>query len=396
MSHTSTRRIGAAGVASGALVASSLLFAPSAQAAIADVRESQIAPTESTYAGWHQGAEGGKYQVVNEGLQLSGRSQVIKGYDDNKIGDIGNGVKNFDITKLPGSAFTVKSGSASFQVPLFVDPDGSGPAAAVFTTLRTPLGANGEVKAADDWEVSKPFGTIVANKPTPLTTIIDAIKDNPYKVIGFGVYSETGTSVISDITFNGDTYQFKNNAPVVADKTISTKINKAVTFPLTATDVDGNALTYTVTSVVGGAVAPGTGTTQTFTPTKSFKGNASVKYTVDDGRGGTSMATVTIKVEKSKGKVEIYRVHPTKLSVRSTVYVYASIFTDGQKAKQGTTVRVYAKGKQVGTSKVNSSGKVKVKLPNKLPAGNATLKVTQVGSSTLIGDSDSLKVKVRK
>ena len=120
-----------------------------------------------------------------------------------------------------------------------------------------------------------------------------------------------------------------------------------------------------------------------------------VKYTVTDGRGGSASATVTVKVDKSKGRVEIYRIHPTRPSVRSTVYVYASIQVDGQKAKPGTTIYAYAKGKKVVTAKVNSTGKVKLKLPNKLPKGNATLKVTQVGSATLNGDSDSIKVKVR-
>jgi hypothetical protein len=72
MTSTSTRRRAGAGVAVSALIGSALLFTPSAQAAdtITNVRESEIAPTEATYAGWHQGAEGGKYQVGNDGLEL--------------------------------------------------------------------------------------------------------------------------------------------------------------------------------------------------------------------------------------------------------------------------------------------------------------------------------------
>lgn len=396
MNQIITARRAGAGVATGALVASALLFAPSAQAATAGVFESQIAPNESVYAGWHQGADGGKYKVVNEGLELEGRSQVIKGYTQNSDDDLTAATRNFDITKLPGSNFTVKSGQASLQVPLFVDTDGTGPNAPVFTTLRTPLSATGgEVKLTDQWESSKAFGAVAANTPTDLSAIIDAIKDNPYRVIAFGVYNESGTSVVSDITFDGTTFQFKNSAPTFADKTVSTKINTAVAIPLTANDIDGNALTYSVDSVVGGATTV-TGSTLNFTPTRNFKGNASVKVSVNDARGGTASSTVTVKVVKQQGKVEIYRIHPTRPSVRSTVYVYASIMVDGQKAKPGTTIYAYAKGKKVVTAKVNSTGKVKLKLPNKLPAGNATLKVTQVGSSVLNGDSDSIKVRVRK
>jgi len=386
------RRIGAAGVAAGALVASALLFTPSAQAALADVREAEIAKTADPYAGWHQDVAGGQFRVINEGLELTGDSAVVRGYTNNtseNLGTTGGNVE--DLGKLADTSVTAASGSPVFKVFVYSD----GVTGDKLTTL-SPVGA-----ATGDWTSSAAIdapasGTdVAAGAPTPIATIVDALKPN-YRVKGFGVASASGTTVVSKIIFNGDTYQFKNNAPVVADRTISTKINTAVSVPLTASDVDGNELTYTPTSVVGGTVS-GSGATQTFTPAKNFKGNASVAYTVTDGRGGSASATVTIKVAKSQGKVDIYRIHPAgKISVRNTVYVYASIFVDGAKAKQGTTVRVYAKSKLVGTSKVNSSGKVKVKLPNRLPAGNATLKVTQVGSATLNGDSDSIKVKVRK
>ncbi|MCD9199681.1 Ig-like domain-containing protein [Aeromicrobium wangtongii] len=398
MNHTSTRRRAGAGVAIGALAASALIFTPSAQAATtADVRESQIAPNASTYAGWHQGVDNAAAdaaRVVNEGLQLKGRSQVIKGYADND-NTVGSN-KNFDLSTIENAAaYTVKSGTASLQIPVFVDLDGAGPDAAVFTTLRTPLGSGSEVKLSDNWEVSRAFGSIPANTPTPLSDIVAAL-GSTYKVIAFGVYNESGTSVVSDITFDGTKYLFANSAPVIKDQKVSTKMNTAVTLPLTATDVDGNELAYTITGVVGGSVT-GSGAKQTFTPTKNFKGAASVKYTVDDSRGGTASATISIQVAKQKGKVELYRIHPAgKVSIRNTVSLYAKVTIEGKQADRGMTVYGYAKGKKVVTGKINSYGKVKLTLPDKLPAGNATLKVTLVGSSTRIGDSDSIKVKVKK
>jgi len=392
------RRIGAAGVAAGALVASALLFTPSAQAApyeaISDVRESQIAATSTPYAGWHQEVAGGKYQVTNNGLELSGDSTVLRGFEDSDAAVADN--KNFDFVDIEKVGYTVASGAASLTIPVYVDSDGPSGDPAVLTTLTSKSTTGGDVKLADLWTSSEDIGALAAGDHA-LSEIVSALTagTTKYKVIGIGV-SATSAATVSDVVFRGTRFTFKNNAPVVADRTISTKINTAVSVPLTASDVDGNELTYTPTSVVGGTVS-GSGATQTFTPAKNFKGNASVAYTVTDGRGGSASATVTIKVAKSQGKVDIYRIHPAgKISVRNTVYVYASIFVDGAKAKQGTTVRVYAKSKLVGTSKVNSSGKVKVKLPDRLPAGNATLKVTQVGSATLNGASDSIKVKVRK
>ena len=400
MTLTITRhRRTAAAVATGALAASALLFAPAAQAeTLTDVRESQIAPNEAVYAGWHQGAEGGKATVTSDGLTLDGRSQIIKGYTDNKNENLGTATRNFDITKLPGSSFTVKSGVASFQIPLFVDTDDNSATPGVFTTLRTPLIAGGTVAATDKWESSKAFGTIAANTPTDLSQIIGQVSPHAYKVIAFGVYNETGTSVVSDILFDGTRYTFKNNAPTTpTSQSVTSKINGTVTLPLSATDVDGNALTYTATSVVGGTVS-GPGSSLTFTPAANFRGTAVVNYTVTDGRGGSANGSISIKVEKLKTKVDIYRVKPAsgKISVRNTVSFYAAVTIDGQKAPKGTTIQGYAKSKLVVTGKVNSSGKVKLTLPGKLPYGKSTLKAVKVGSSTLDRAEDSVKVRVTR
>jgi hypothetical protein len=379
-----------AGVAIGGLVASALLFAPAAQAAdtITNVRESEIAANETTYAGWHQGAEGGKYQVVNDGLELTGKSQVIKGYTENSNTDLGNKDKrNADFADLAAARFTTKAGTPTFQAPLFADLDGDGPQEPVFTTLYTDDVAGG------NWFSSQAIGDIPANTEKPLGDFETAIGES-YRIIAFGVANETDKGTVKDITFDGTQYTFGNNAPVAHNRSYKTKIETPVTVNLGATDVDGNALTYNA-SVNTGSLS-GTGTTRTFTPAKGFKGTATITYTVDDARGGTATAAITIAVEKSKGAVSIYRVHPTNPSVRSTVYVYATVMVDGKNAKKGTTVYGYAKGKKVVTGKVNSVGKVKLKLPNKLPYGKATLKVTQAGSSKLNGGSDSLAVRVRK
>nr|MCW2727243.1 hypothetical protein [Aeromicrobium sp.] len=372
MIQTSTRRRTGAGVAVGALVTSALLFTPSAQAATTttDVRESQIAKTASA-DGWYITA--GDAKVANEGLQLTGGAQLIKGNaasTTSTLDDVGTAT----VAATPADA-------APFRAQLTDDSIADGPA-----TLRET--------AADVWQSDKQIGTIAPDTNATLAEI-GAVVGTDYKITGFGVAS-TGTAVVSQIEFDDTAYKFANSAPVAKDRSISTKLNTAVSVPLTATDVDGNALTYTISSVVGGSVT-GSGATQTFTPAKDFKGSASVKYTVDDARGGVATGTVTIQVQKLTGKVEIYRIHPAgKVSVRNTVKLYATVKVDGKSAPRGTTVYGYAKGKKVITAKVNSSGKVKLTLPNKLPAGKATLKVAQVGSSKLNADSDSIVVRVKK
>ncbi|MET0820966.1 MAG: Ig-like domain-containing protein [Aeromicrobium sp.] len=369
MSLITTRRTVGAGVATGALVTSTLLFAPFAQAANADVRESQIAAAGGSTAGWYQEAAGATNQITTDGLQLSGVSGVLNG----------NVAASADLDDLTDATATT-TGSATVVV-LVTDADVAG------VVRLTPA-------AGGTWQSDKTVGTVSPNTPTSVADLKTAFGTN-YKVTAFGVGNTSGASAVKTFVFDGTTYEFKNNAPTVANGSVKTKVNTAVDVPLSANDIDGNALTYKVDSVTGGSVT-GTGATQRFTPAKNFKGNAQVAFTVTDGRGGSASAVTAIKVEKQKGKVDIYRVHPTRPSTRSTVYVYASVSVDGVKAAKGTTVYGYAKSKKVVTGKVNGRGKVKLKLPNKLPKGKSTLKVTQAGSSIRSGGTDSVVVRVRK
>jgi hypothetical protein len=395
MTSTSTRRRAGAGVAVSALVGSALLFTPSAQAAdtVTNVRESEIAADETTYAGWHQGAANGKQQVVNEGLALIGSSQVIKGYTENSKTDLADTAKrNADFDDLAAARFTVKAGAPSFQAPIFVDTDPTSTAdEPVFTTLYTADASKGI------WQSSRELPGITAKTDVTLDQLKTAVGAN-YRVIAFGVNNSVAdnTAVVSDITFDGTRYTFANNAPIARNRSYKTKIDRPVTVNLAADDVDGNTLTTTIGDVVGGSITVAADNKGTFTPSAGFKGDASVKYTVTDSRGGTSSATITIKVEKLKGAVSIYRVHPTKPSTKNRVYLYATVKVDGKAAGKGSTVYGYAKGKRVVTGKVNSSGKVKLKLPNKLPRGKSTLKITQAGTSKLSGGSDSIVVRIKK
>ncbi|MET1037137.1 MAG: cadherin-like domain-containing protein, partial [Aeromicrobium sp.] len=327
--------------------------------------------------------------------ELIGDSQVIKGYTENSNTDLVNKDKrNADFSDLEAARFTQKAGgAATFQAPIFIDTDGaSGTAEPVFTTLYTADASTGI------WQSSRAIGsgaTAVPAKTDVSLADIKAAVGEDYRVIAFGVNNETGTSIVSDITFDGAKYTFANNAPVARNRSYKTKIDRAVTVNLAATDAEKQPLTYTIDSVTSGTMTVA-GTAGTFTPDKGFKGDVVAKYTVKDNRGGTASAAITIKVEKLKGAVSIYRTHPTKPSIRSTVYLYATVMTDGRAASKGSTVYGYAKGKKVVTGKVNSSGKVKLKLPNKLPYGKATLKVTQAGSSKLSGGSDTVVVRVKK
>lgn len=396
MNQISTPRRTGAGVAVGALVASALLFAPPAHAAdptvITSVRESDIAKDATVKTGWYQALEAGQPKVITGGLELVGPSRVIKGFADSD-----NSVDS--LAKIAGANFVAAPGPVSLQVPVSVDLDGAGSGEPVLTTLSSAVGTGKVVETTDLWTSSEAFGTIAANDPKPLSEIIAAatIDGATHKVQGFGVDAATGTSLVSSITFDGTQYLFGNTAPVVRDVSVSTKLNTPVNVALAATDADGNALKYTVTSVTNGTLTA-TGTERTFTPTKNYSGNAVVKYTVDDERGGSASATIAIKVKKLATKVTIYRVNPVsgKITTKSKVKVYAAISIDGKAAPAGTVIYGYAKGKKVTSGKVNKLGKVKLSLPNKLPKGKSTLKVQKVGSKTLSGSTASISVRIKK
>lgn len=268
MIQTSTRlRIAGAGTAVGALVASALIFAPSANAATeVVVRNSDVLPTETaaTYTSWHQGYDknptGAK--VTTKGLELTGgKSQVIKGYADNDE-KIVPAKPNFDIAKsITGSKFTATEGVATMQVPLRSSNVNTSSDPAVtndnFTTLYSLPDQGSRVKTSDLWVSSKAInnGAIEASKPYPLTDILANLGD--YKVIGFGVQAEAN-AVVTDVTWDGTTYTFQEPTPappVVTPKLIST-VDIYRVEPASGKITTKNTAKIYAAVTVGGKLAP--------------------------------------------------------------------------------------------------------------------------------------------
>ena len=89
-----------------------------------------------------------------------------------------------------------------------------------------------------------------------------------------------------------------NDAPVTSNLALTTDEDVAVTGQVRATDVDGDALSYTVVSAPqNGALVlnPSTGEF-TYTPNSHHNGSDSFIVTISDGNGGTTTSTVTIDV----------------------------------------------------------------------------------------------------
>ena len=224
-----SRRI-AAGAISSAIVASTLLIAGQSPASAANitVAAGDIRGDETTYAGWHQGYANAALNaaVTSGGLSLRGKSQVINGYADNTNSGLADGGVNANLTSLAGAMYPVTSGSAYFQVPLFVDTDDNAETPGVFATLRPAVASTGSTPIAgtDLWTSSKTFGPITANESYPLAVIVAAVNAHKSKTIGFGVLTEEGSSAtVSSISFNGDTYTF-----AAAPRTATTVTNEDI------------------------------------------------------------------------------------------------------------------------------------------------------------------------
>lgn len=207
-----TARRAVVGASVAALSASMLALAGPATAAdgpVVQVRGADIAPNAEPYAGWHQGANNGVHAVTAEGLELTGASQVINGYDDN---DNNLDTQNADLaTVLPEVEYTVASGKIWLQVPIFFANETT--TTTRFTTLR-PYEAGDEgvndVELSDTWiATSKISDEILANTPYSLDAILADLGD--HKTIAFGVYSDRSSNgTVKDLTWAGTKYVFSD------------------------------------------------------------------------------------------------------------------------------------------------------------------------------------------
>ncbi|ENP8457288.1 tandem-95 repeat protein, partial [Photobacterium damselae] len=88
-----------------------------------------------------------------------------------------------------------------------------------------------------------------------------------------------------------------NDAPVGEDVSVETQEETAVTGQLTATDVDGDNLTFKPgTNPENGQVTVNADGSWEYVPNPDFNGEDSFTVVVDDGNGGTDTITVTVNV----------------------------------------------------------------------------------------------------
>ena len=87
-----------------------------------------------------------------------------------------------------------------------------------------------------------------------------------------------------------------NDSPIANDLSASVAENAQTNLTLTASDVDGDALSYiTVSSPIHGALS-GAAPNLTYTPTQNYNGSDSFTFKVNDGTVDSNIATVSITI----------------------------------------------------------------------------------------------------
>jgi VCBS repeat-containing protein len=87
-----------------------------------------------------------------------------------------------------------------------------------------------------------------------------------------------------------------NRAPVADDQAVATDEDTAVAITLTASDLDGDSLTYAVVTGPTNGTLSGTEPDLTYTPNADYNGSDSFTFSASDGNGGSDNGSVSITV----------------------------------------------------------------------------------------------------
>ncbi len=90
-----------------------------------------------------------------------------------------------------------------------------------------------------------------------------------------------------------------NSKPVSYSRRVSTVNNKAVAINLKASDANLNPLTFQIVKAPTSGSLRGTPPNLTYRPKKNFTGKVTFTYRVNDGTANSTVATVTIRVNKA-------------------------------------------------------------------------------------------------
>ncbi|HEY2090520.1 MAG TPA: Ig-like domain-containing protein, partial [Thermoanaerobaculia bacterium] len=157
-----------------------------------------------------------------------------------------------------------------------------------------PVGSTAGVPAAQQGTIALGYCTTISISGTSFPT-------NGSAVGVFPTITQNCSPAAPSLP-NGDTLPVCNTPPVANNTAAATNEDNPVTVTMTATDADGDSLTFTiVTPPAHGTLGSIFNTTPTsaqvtYTPNANYNGSDSFTFQADDGKGGTSIGTVTITI----------------------------------------------------------------------------------------------------
>ena len=230
------------------------------------------------------------------------------------VGDVSNGtlgsVSNNQIIYTPTQDF---NGTDTFTYKANDGTDDSNTATvtiAVAAVNDAPVTQNQGASTNEDTAVDITLTSTDVESDTITYSIVSDVSNGTTSLSGATVtYTPTAN-------YNGtDTFTFKandgtvdsntstvtmtvvavNDAPVTAAVSASTNEDTAKTITLSATDVEGSSLTYSVVATNNGSVSI-SGSTATYNPTANWNGTDTFTYKANDGTDDSNTSTVTITV----------------------------------------------------------------------------------------------------
>jgi MYXO-CTERM domain-containing protein len=118
-----------------------------------------------------------------------------------------------------------------------------------------------------------------------------------------------------------------NDAPVAASDSVATVEDGSVAIVLSASDVDGDTLAFSVGMGPSNGTLSGTAPNLTYTPGADFNGADSFTFTVNDGTVDSNVATVSIAVQ-SVNDAPVFTSTPVTAVDEDSAYTYAVAAAD--------------------------------------------------------------------
>ena len=273
-----------------------------------------------------------------------------------------NGSDNFTYKVFDGSLY-----SGVVLVAIVITAVNDAPVAAndSYTTVKdTPLTVAAPGVLANDADVEGSALTAkLATTPAHGTVLLSSNGGFTYTPVAgyagadsFTYKANDGTLDSVPATVSLTVTGTANTPPVANGQSVSTAEDTAAAITLTATDADGNPLTYSVDSAPAHGALSGTAPSLTYSPAADYNGPDSFTFKANDGSVDSNIATVAITVTPvNDAPVAANNSYTTTVNTALTVAAPGVLGNDTD-VDSATLTTVLVTGPAHGTLTLNANG----------------------------------------